>query len=113
MYSSTHDQLHPCLLIHPSTFPNSTQRVAFAALLDELGVSRRPSLAITMRTQRLALQLFDKHLLGFHQGNPASCDVLSYALHLLTRLCYLNWDEGPLPLISPFVTVNGLPGVQS
>lgn len=66
--------------------------MAFAALLDELDVSRRPSLAITMRTQRLALELFEKHLPGFHQRAAVSCDVLTYLLHLLTRLCYRNWD---------------------
>lgn len=90
-------------------YRHSTQRVAFAALLDELDVSRRPSLAITMRTQRQALELFEKHVPGFQQRAKASCDVLSYVLHLLTRLCYRNWDDAPLPLISPTATANGMP----
>jgi hypothetical protein len=87
--------------------------VAFAALLEDLDVSRRPSLAITMRTQRLALELFEKHLPGFHQRAKASCDVLSYVLHLLTRLCYRNWDEAALPLVSPTATANSLPGTMT
>ena len=91
-------------------YRHSIQRVAFAALLEELDVSRRPSLAITMRTQRLALELFEKHAPGFQQQAKASCDLLSYVLHLLTRLCYRNWDEAALPLLSPTATVNGMPG---
>ena len=86
-------------------YHHSIQRVTFAALLEEVEVARRPSLAITMRVQRVVMELFEKHMPGFQQHkSKGTCDVLSYALHLLQRLCYRNWNDQVPQLVGATAT---------
>ena len=75
-------------------FARSVQRIDFLNQLKQMQVAVRSSSSITLRLQKTLLGIFEKYRGGFFEQSKMACEVLSYVLHALQKLCYRDWEEG-------------------